>query len=92
MEKAHAVVSYHSHSAKRTQELKDAQKEMNVLQTLKVLKDVPTRWNSRFELLKRLVVLAPAMSKYLPRHLIFTVDDMLVIGDVSAFCSADDSY
>ena len=90
MEKARAIVGYHSHSAKRATELKQSQIALGIRSdrhTLKLLRDVPTRWNSRYDLLHRLIELDVALRTYLPNELRLSNNELVIISDVRS-CDA----
>jgi len=55
------IVGHFKHSNNATEKLKDFQLQMN-LPPLKVKQDVPTRWNSSFIMMERLVNIKAPLS------------------------------
>ena len=85
MEKAKAIVGHHSHSAKQSEALKQSQVALGIRtdkHTLKLIRDVATRWNSRYELLHRLIELDIALKVYLPDNLQLSNHELSIIADV----------
>lgn len=85
MQKAKGIVGYHAHSAKRAEELKQSQLTAGLRpgkQTLKLIRDVPTRWNSRYDLLERLINLDSALRQYIPNELRLNQNELIIISDV----------
>ena len=60
---ARKMVSYFHHSAQATQRLKEIQRRLNVPE-LKLIQDVPTRWNYSLDMLERMLILKPAILQY----------------------------
>ena len=62
---ARKLVGHFRHSAKATAVLEKLQRERNPEeQPLKVVQDVPTRWNSSFYMIQRLLLLRPYIREY----------------------------
>ena len=52
---ARKLVGHFKHSAKATATLDEIQRKKGVSQPLKILQDVPTRWNSTYYMVERLI-------------------------------------
>lgn len=61
LKKCRTIVGYFKHISKATEKLKDFHLQMN-LPPLKVKQDVPTRWNSSFIMMERLVNIKAPLS------------------------------
>ena len=88
---ARNIVKYFHHSVNASEILIQKQREQNVLQPLKLIVDVSTRWNSTYEMLNRLLhlkaVLPEAMEDASCPHPQLTSGDWALLLDVCSFAT-----